>query len=1028
MAHKDSPAASVRVNRRQFFRVTAAGLGGTSAAMLGVAPLTAHAEARPYKLTRAREIRNTCTYCSVGCGLLMYSLGDGARNAKAEIIHIEGDPDHPVSRGALCPKGAGLLDFIHSPGRLKHPEVREAGSNEWKRISWHEAIERVARHMKADRDANVVEKNAEGVPVNRWLSTAMLTASASSNETGIITQKFMRSLGIVATDAQARVCHGPTVSALASTFGRGAMTNSWVDIKNADFILVMGGNAAEAHPVGFRWAIEAKKQRGAKLVVVDPRFNRTASVADLYMPIRAGSDIVFLGGVIRWLVENDRIHWDYVKAYTNASAIVGEGYGFDEGLFSGYDPEKGRYDRSSWSYELDARGEIQTDPTLEHPRCVWNLMKAHYARYTPEVVTDLTGTPKEGFLKVCELLGETARPDKVGTILYALGWTQHTVGAQNIRTMAMIQLLLGNIGMPGGGVNALRGHSNIQGLSDLGLLSTALPGYLTLPNEKAHPTFDDYLAKTTPKALAPGQFNYWSNTPRFFVSLMKWFWGDKATKDNHWGYDWLPKWDKLYDVLQVTELMHQGKINGFIVQGFNPLASFPDANKVTEAFSKLKYMVIIDPIATETSSFWQNHGESHDVDPAKIATEVFRLPSTCFAEEDGAIVNSGRWLQWHWKGAEPPGEAKADQEIIGELFVALRELYRKDGGPVAEPILNVAWNYRDPLSPSPEELAKELNGRALADIPDPKDATRFLAKKGEQLPGFAALQDDGSTSCACWIFSGSWTQAGNQMARRDNTDTGLGNTPGWAWAWPANRRILYNRASCDPAGKPWDPKRKLIGWNGERWTGADIPDFKADAAPDSGMNPFIMNPEGVGRLFAVDKLVDGPFPEHYEPMESPLGTNPLHPKVVSSPAVRIFKGDRERLGTHKEFPYVGTTYRLTEHFQFWTKSVRLNAIAQPEQFVEIGETLAQEKGIAQGDWVKVSSRRGFIKAKAVVTKRVKALQVAGQTVHQIGIPLHWGWEGVTKKGYLTNVLPPAVGDCNTQTPEYKAFLVNLEKA
>ncbi len=1017
----------MQVTRRQFFKVSAAGLSASSLVALGFSPATALAEVRQYKLTRAKEIRNTCTYCSVGCGLLMYSLGDGAKNAKQEIIHIEGDPDHPVSRGSLCPKGAGLLDFIHSPNRLKYPEVREAGSKEWKRISWHEAVERIAKHMKADRDANFVAKNADGVTVNRWLSTAMLTASASSNETGILTQKFMRSLGIVGTDAQARVCHGPTVAALAATFGRGAMTNTWVDIKNADFILIMGGNPAEAHPVGFKWAIEAKK-KGAKLIVVDPRFNRSAAVADEFVPIRAGSDIAFLGGIINWLVSNDKIQWDYVKSFTNASFIVNEGFTFDEGLFSGYDEAKGKYDRGSWSYELDAKGQAKTDPTLQHPRCVWNLMKAHYARYTPEVVSDLTGSPKEGFLSVCKHLGETCVPTKVGTILYALGWTQHTVGAQNIRTMAMIQLLLGNIGMPGGGVNALRGHSNIQGLSDLGLLSTSLPGYLTLPSEKAHPTFADYLEKTTPKALQPGQLNYWGNTPKFFVSLMKWFWGDKATKENNWGYDWLPKWDKMYDVLQVMDLMHQGKVNGFIVQGFNPLTSFPDAKKTAADFAKLKYMVIIDPIATETSTFWQNQGELNDVDPASIQTEVFRLPSTCFAEEDGAIVNSSRWLQWHWKGADAPGEAKTDQEIIAELFMALKKLYQEQGGVVPEPILNLSWPYKNPYDPTPEELAKELNGRALADIPDPKNPGQFLVKKGEQIPGFAVLQDDGSTMSACWIFAGCWTQAGNQMARRDNTDTGLGNTPGWAWAWPANRRIIYNRASCDAAGKPWDPKRKLIAWNGEKWAGADVPDFKVDAAPDSGMNPFIMNPEGVGRLFATDKLVDGPFPEHYEPMESPLGTNPLHPKVVTSPAVRIFKADKERLGTHKEFPYVGTTYRLTEHFQFWTKSVRLSAIAQPEQFVEVGEALAAEKGIKAGDWVKVSSKRGYIKAKAVVTKRIKALTVNKQTVHQVGIPLHWGWETVAKKGFLSNTLPPAVGDCNTQTPEYKAFLVNIEKA
>ena len=1018
----------MQVTRRQFFKVSAAGLSASSLVALGFSPATALAEVRQYKLARAKEIRNTCTYCSVGCGLLMYSLGDGAKNAKQEIIHIEGDPDHPVSRGSLCPKGAGLLDFVHSPNRLKFPEVREAGSQEWKRISWHEAIERIAKHIKTDRDANIVAKNADGVPVNRWLTTGMLTCSAASNETGILTQKFIRSLGIVATDTQARICHAPTVSALAASFGRGAMTNSWVDIKNADFILVMGGNAAEAHTVGFKWAIEAKKQRGAKLVVVDPRFNRTAAVADEYVPIRAGSDIAFLGGVINWLISNDKIQWDYVKAYTNASAIIGEGYSFDAGLFSGFDKDKGRYDRSGWSYELDAAGNIKTDPSLQHPRCVWNLLKAHYSRYTPEVVTNLTGSPKEGFLKVCELLGETSAPNKVGTILYALGWTQHTVGAQNIRTMAIIQLLLGNIGMAGGGVNALRGHANVQGFSDVGLLSTGLPGYLSLPSEKTHPTFADYLAKQTPKALAENQLNYWSNTPKFMVSLLKWFFGDKATKDNNWGYDWLPKWDKLYDTLQVTDMMQAGKMNGLIVQGFNPVASFPDASRVVEAFSKLKYLVVIDPLATETASFWKNQGESNPVDSASIQTEVFRLPSTCFAEEDGSIVSSARWLQWHWKGADAPGEAKADQEILGELFVALRSLYQKEGGSVPEPILNLSWPYKDPLSPSPEELAREMNGRALADIVDPKDKTKVLVKKGEQISSFAQLQDDGSTLCATWIYAGSWTQAGNQMARRDNSDTGLGNTPGWAWAWPANRRILYNRASCDPAGKPWDPKRKLIGWNGEKWGGADIPDFKADAGPDSGMNPFIMTAEGVGRLFATDKLADGPFSEHYEPMESPLGTNPLHPDVVHSPVVRIFKGDKERLGTAKEFPYVGTTYRLTEHFQFWTKGVRLNAIAQPEQFVEVSETLAKEKGIVQGDWVKVSSKRGQIKAKAVVTKRLKALTVNSQTVHQIGIPLHWGWEGVAKKGYLANVLSPAVGDSNTQTPEYKAFLVNIEKA
>lgn len=1033
----------MKVTRRQFFKVSTACAGTAALAVIGVAPTTAWAEVRQYKLSRATETRNNCTYCSVGCGTLLYSLGDGAKNAVKKIFHIEGDPDHPVSRGSLCPKGASLLDYVNSPNRLQHPEVREAGTNEWKRISWEEALDRIARLIKTERDEHFVVKNDKGVTVNRLTAVGMACTSAGSNEAGILTQKFIRSLGLVAADSQARVCHAPTVSALASTFGRGAMTNTFCDMQNSDFILVMGGNPAEAHPVGFKWVIEAKKKKGTKLIVCDPRFNRTASVADHYLPIRSGSDIAFLGGVINWLIENDKIQWEYVKAYTNASFIVDERFGFHEGLFSGHasydnpdspeaqklsnDGAKPAYDMATWTYELDENGHAKVDPTLQHPRSVWQLMKKHYSRYTPEVMTKITGTPIEDFLIVCKALGETSVPNKAGTILYALGWTQHTYGAQNIRTMAMIQLLLGNIGMAGGGVNALRGHSNIQGLSDLGVLSTSLPGYLVLPNEKAHPTFKDYLEKQTPKSFRPGQLNYWSNTPKFMVSLLKWFWGDKATKENDWGYDWLPKWNKMYDTLQLTESIYQGEMTGLLVQGFNIAASYADSKRVTEAFSKLKWLVVMDPLNNETATFWENHGDHHEVDPSKIMTTVFRLPTPCFAEEEGSIVNSSRWLQWHWAGANPPGEAWADLEILAGIHLRLKKLYAEEGGVAPEPILNLDWQYKDEHNPTPAEMAQESNGRALVDLKD--DKGNIIVPKGQLLDGFAQLRDDGSTACATWIFSGSWTKNGNQMARRDNTDSGLGNTPGWAWAWPANRRILYNRASCDPSGKPWDPHRVLIHWDGKKWTGADVADFKADEPPSSDMNPFIMNEEGVGRLFCARKLVDGPFPESYEPMETPLGTNLLHPNVVHSPAVRLFDSVKDRLGKKDQFPYVGTTYRLTEHFQFWTKSVRLLMIAQPEQFIEISEELAGEKGIGKGDWVKVSTIRGSIKARAVVTKRIRPLQVNGETLHQIGIPLHGGWINLSDRGqYLVNILTPHVGDCNTQTPEYKTFLVNVEKA
>ncbi len=809
------------------------------------------------------------------------------------------------------------------------------------------------------------------------------------------------------------------------------MTNHWVDIKNADLIFVMGGNPAEAHPCGFKWAIEAKKNRKAKLVVVDPRFNRTASVADYYAPVRPGSDIAFLGGVINYLLTNDKIHHDYVKAYTNASFLINEGFTFDDGIFAGYNEEKRSYDKATWSYQMGADGFVKVDETLQDPRCAFQMLKAHYARYTPDVVQQVCGTPKEAFLKVCEYIAETAAPNKTMTNLYALGWTEHSVGSQNIRCMAIIQLLLGNMGMAGGGINALRGHANVQGITDFALYAQNLPGYLAVPTD-AEPDLKTFLDKKTPKLLRPGQMNFGQNLSKWYVSLHKAWWGDAATKDNGFAYDFMPKLAGASDVLSIFDQMYQGKINGFLCQGFNPLASVANKKKVGDALAKLKYMVVMDPLATDTSEFWKPHGEFNDVKPEEIKTEVFRLPATLFAETTGSFTNSGRVIQWRWKAADAPGDAKDDTEILANLFLKLKDMYAKDGGAYSEPIQKLTWAYRIPTKPSPEELMMEFNGKALADVLDPKDPTKVLVKAGEQLPSFAMLRDDGSTTCGNWIYCGVWSQAGNLSARRDNSDpSGLGQTLNWGFAWPVNRRILYNRASADLSGKPWDPKRTVLKWLGDKWGGNDIPDMRPDAAPDQNVMPFIMTGEGVGRLFSLGLMAEGPFPEHYEPFESPLDTNPMHPKnpkARANPAARVYKGDMEAFGTAKDFPYVATTYRLTEHFHYWTKQSKINAIMQPEQFVEIGEELAKEKGIAIGDKVKIRSNRGFIKGVAVVTKRIKALDVDGKKVHTIGIPIHYGFKGATKPGFITNTLTPFVGDANTQTPEYKAFLVNIEKA
>lgn len=792
------------------------------------------------------------------------------------------------------------------------------------------------------------------------------------------------------------------------------MTNGWTDIRNADVVLVMGGNPAENHPVGFRFVMQAKRERRAKLVCVDPRFNRTAAVADAYVPIRAGSDIAFLGGLINYALSRGLFQEEYVRLHTNAAFILKAEFGFADGYFTGWDVARHTYDRTSWDYERDEQGFARVDPTLAHPRSVFQMMKAHYARYSAERVASICGCTAAEFERAAEIVCSSGRPGRVGTVLYALGWTQHSHSVQLIHAAAMLQLLLGNVGIPGGGVNAQRGHANIQGATDMGAWNM-LPGYLRVPRVEWS-DLGAYLAATTPKALRPDAMNYWSNTPKFVVSVLKAYYGARATADNDFGYHFLPKigegqnhsWGYLYD------RMSKGDIEGLISFGMNPVANGPNSAKMLAALAKLKWLIVVENFETETASFWKARElarESLDgaAASADIGTEVFLLPAACFAEKDGAFVNSSRWLQWKEAAVPPPGDAKPDQEILGRLFLAVRALYEAEGGAGAEPLNAMSWDYATPSIPSLTDVAREVNGYDVA--------------SGRQLAGFSELKADGSTACGNWLYSGSFTEAGNLMARRGQEDpTGLGLFPNWSWSWPANRRILYNRASLDHQGTPWDAARAPLRWEGGRWKG-DVADYRGDAAPDV-YGAFIMVPEGVAKLFAPD-LVEGPFPEHYEPAESPV-ENELHPAVGRNPLAVIFDGGLDALGQAGEYPYVALTYRLTEHFHYWTKHVASSAQLQSNFFVEVPVALAQEKGIVTGDTVRVRSARGSLDGPALVTSRIRPLVVGGKAVHQVGLPIHWGFVGRVT-GPLVNSLTPSVLDPNAGTPEYKGFLVSLEK-
>ena len=803
------------------------------------------------------------------------------------------------------------------------------------------------------------------------------------------------------------------------------MTNHWIDIQHADRIMIIGSNAAENHPISFKYVMKAKA-KGGKLISVDPRFTRTSSKADIYAPLRSGTDIAFISAMINHVLQNDLIQKDYVVAHTNASFIVNKKFKYKKGLFGKVDD--GAYDKSSWSFRTDDDGVILKDPTLQDPGCVYQLLKAHFARYTMELASEITGCPVDKLREVAETYAECAAADMSGTIMYAMGTTQHTHGTQNIRSYVILQLLLGNIGVAGGGINALRGESNVQGSTDHCLLFHIIPGYLKCPSAEDS-TLQAYLEHYTPVSADPKSANWWQNYPKYMVSLLKSFWGDAATADNDFGYGWMPKRGENYSHIALFEAMGKGRIKGLITLGQNPAVGGPNATLERAAMDKLDWYVAADLWETESMAFWQRPG----VNPADIPTEVFVLPAAGSVEKEGSVTNSGRWGQWRYKAIEPVGESRSDLWMLTQLQARLKALYA-EGGVLPEPIVNLDWPYGEGEEPDAHAVAKHINGWFT-------EAREVKGKKfeaGDLVPSFAFLQDDGSTCSGNWLYCGSYVledgEPVNRLAKRVAStpeEDPIGLNPNWSWCWPVNRRIIYNRASCDPKGVPWAPDKPVVAYDRDagKWTG-DVPDGgwppmqQADGSPDpKAKYSFIMRKEGHACLFA-NSLADGPLPEHYEPVESPVAN--AMSEQQNSPVIKIWRPDE--IGSSDEFPIVATTYRVTEHWQAgaMTRSLPwLNELV-PEPFVELSEELAAEKGIVNGDMVTVSSKRGAIPLRAVVTKRLRPFEMGGKTVHQVGMIWHFGFRGLAT-GATANDLTPHVGDANTMIPEFKAFLCNITK-
>jgi formate dehydrogenase major subunit len=837
------------------------------------------------------------------------------------------------------------------------------------------------------------------------------------------------------------------VPGLGTSFGRGGATTAQQDLANADCILIEGSSMAEAHPVGFRWVMKAK-QRGATIIHVDPRFSRTSALADIWVPIRAGTDIVFLGGLINHLIEYELFFRDYVVHYTNASCILCDEYRDPEdngdGYFSGWNEEKRAYEGDSWLYKGGDLSRPQRDLTLQDPQCVFQKLKRHFSRYTPDMVEKICGIPPDLFHKVAHALAAASGPERTAAVCYAVGWTQHSKGVQIIRAAAILQLLLGNIGRPGGGILALRGHASIQGSTDIPTLYDILPGYLTMPR-KGDESLQQYLDNYTKKT------GLWSNYPKYIVSTLKAYYGKRATAQNDFGYCWLPKLTGNHSFFEYLYDMLDGKMEGMFLMGQNPAVGAPNARLQRTALSKLKWLVVREMVEIESANFWYDSPEIErgELKAEEIDTEIFLFPAAGHAEKEGAFTNTQRLLQWREKAVDPPGDARSDAWFMHQLALRLIAKAKQSGDPLDESLRALDWWYPEDEfgEPQMEAVLAEINGWQTAVAPGvDSGGTQGIVfgvdrdgnpHHGPQLNGFAELKADGSTACGAWIYSGVLGRDGVNKANTRKSRDYLGH--GWGFAWPSDRRIIYNRASARPDGRPWSERKKLVWWDSEKWTGIDVPGFVKGKAPDyepevgaegldaiPGDAPFILHEDGLGWIYVPRGLKDGPFPTHYEPLESPV-SNELYSRNTNPPE-HWFPRRENRFAPpgDSRFPFVLTTYRLTEHHTAGGMSRFLSHLAelQPEMFAELSPELARTLNIKNGDHICIVTLRAAIEVRALVSRRIRPLHLNGETVHQVALPYHYGTAGLVR-GAAANDLLAISGEPNVTIMEAKACTCNI---